>query len=446
MIARRNPFEQLPTIAQDPDKFGILFSAEEFRTHLIESIRQASKRIYIVALYLEDDEAGREILTELYEAKQRNPGLQISICVDWHRAQRGLIGAATSEGNAAMYKSFKQQYDHCIPVYGIPVRGREVFGVLHLKGFIIDDEVIYSGASLNNVYLNKKERYRFDRYHTFENKTLADSMVKFIQQQMLEHPAVNDLACNSKPSTKEIKTDIRQFRASLTQASYEFEPETVSEQQIGVTPLVGIGKRRNRLNQYIVQLIAQAKEEIFICTPYFNFPRGVAKEVRKAIRRGVKVHIVVGDKTANDFYIPPEQGFKTIGGLPYLYELNLRRFAKLNEANIASRNLSIHLWKDGDNSFHLKGIWIDKRYMLLTGNNLNPRAWKLDLENALLITDDHHHLNERFEQEIENILQHTQLVCTYKQIEKMENYPEPVQRLIRKIMRLKADRVLKQIL
>lgn len=50
MIARRNPFEQLPTIAQDPNKFGILFSAKEFRTHLIESIRQASKRIYIVAL------------------------------------------------------------------------------------------------------------------------------------------------------------------------------------------------------------------------------------------------------------------------------------------------------------------------------------------------------------------------------------------------------------
>ncbi|EKO3537872.1 phosphatidylserine synthase, partial [Vibrio fluvialis] len=41
---------------------------------------------------------------------------------------------------------------------------------------------------------------------------------------------------------------------------------------------------------------------------------------------------------------------------------------------------------------------------------------------------------------------HTQLVCTYKQIEKLENYPETVQRLIRKITRVKADRVLKQIL
>lgn len=446
MIARRNPFDQLPTIAQDPNKFAILFSAKEFRTHLIESIRQASKRIYLVALYLEDDEAGREILTELFEAKQRNPGLDINICVDWHRAQRGLIGKAASEGNAAVYKKFNQEYQHSIPTYGIPVRGREVFGVLHLKGFVIDDTVIYSGASLNNVYLHYKERYRFDRYHSIENAALADSMVKFVQEEMLAHPAVNDLSAQDKPDTKEIKTDIRQFRASLAQASYKFEPDVVAQDKVAITPIVGLGKRRNRLNQYILQLIAQAKDEVFICTPYFNFPRSLAKEVKKALKRGVKVHIIIGDKTANDFYISPEEEFKTIGGLPYLYEINLRRFAKANEANIASRKLSIHLWKHEDNSFHLKGIWVDKRYMLLTGNNLNPRAWKLDLENALLVKDDYHLLTEQFEKEIQNILQHTHLVCTYRQLEKLEDYPEAVQRLVRKITRVKADRVLKQIL
>ncbi|KOO12049.1 phosphatidylserine synthase, partial [Vibrio xuii] len=212
------------------------------------------------------------------------------------------------------------------------------------------------------------------------------------------------------------------------------------------TTIVGVGKKRNKLNQGINQLLAMAKDEVFICTPYFNFPRSVAKEVKKAIKRGVKVTIVVGDKTANDFYISPEEDFRTIGGLPYLYERNLRLFAKVNEANIASRKLSIHLWKHDENSFHLKGIWVDKRYMLLTGNNLNPRAWKLDLENAILIQDHYHHLTEQFEQEVENILQHTQLICTYKQLEKFENYPEPVQRLMRKITRVKADRVLRQIL
>ncbi|WP_122056327.1 CDP-diacylglycerol--serine O-phosphatidyltransferase [Vibrio sp. Evd11] len=446
MIASRNPFIQLPTIAQNPDKFEVLLSAHEFRTRLLDEISRATTRISLVALYLEDDDAGREILTALYEAKQKNPELDVSVCVDWHRAQRGLIGAESSEGNAAMYKEFADKYQHTVPVYGIPVRGKEVFGVLHLKGFIVDDSVIYSGASLNNIYLSYHDRYRFDRYHVLNNPTLADSMFSYVQEQMISDIAVYDLADKNKPLTKELKPAIRQFRASLARSQYKFDSQEVSADQVAVTPLVGIGKRRNRLNQGINQLVAQAKDEIFICTPYFNFPPSLAKEVKKALKRGVKVTIVVGDKTANDFFISPEEEFKTIGGLPYLYELNLRRFAKANEANIASRNLSIRLWQHDSNSFHLKGIWVDKRYMLLTGNNLNPRAWKLDLENGIFIQDNYHHLTDKFQAEVDNIVQHTQLICTYKQLDKVDSYPMEVQKLIRKITRVKADRVLKQIL
>ncbi|PJC85721.1 phosphatidylserine synthase [Vibrio sp. HA2012] len=446
MMALRKPLEQLPAIAFRPEDFNVLFSADEFRTQLIDKIRNATHRIYIAALYLENDDAGREILTELYTAKQKNPGLDINVCVDWHRAQRGLIGAEKSQGNAALYKDYYNTYTHKVPVYGIPVRGREVFGVLHLKGFIIDDTVIYSGASLNNIYLAYKERYRFDRYHIIRSKTLADSMVRYMQEELIEHPAVHRLCDEHKPATKELKPAIRQFRVSLANSGYHFRSEQITEEDIAVTPLVGIGKRRNRLNQRINQLIAAASDEIFICTPYFNFPKSVAKEIKKALRRGVKVSIVVGDKTANDFYIPPEEDFKTIAGLPYLYEMNLRRFAKINESNIARRKLSIYLWKHDANSFHLKGLWVDKRYMLLTGNNLNPRAWKLDLENALLIQDDHHHLTEQFEREAENILQHTTLICSYKQLDKINNYPLEVKRLLKRITRVRADRILKQIL
>ena len=271
-------------------------------------------------------------------------------------------------------------------------------------------------------------------------------MVEFVQSEMIANSAVNDLTNRDKPSTKEIKADIRQLRASLANSEYQFAHQPTGENEIAVTPLVGVGKRRNKLNQTINHLIAEAKEEVFICTPYFNFPKSIAKEVKKALKRGVKVTIVVGDKTANDFFISPEEDFKTIGGLPYLYEVNLRSFAKANEAHIASRNLSIHLWKHEENSFHLKGLWIDKRYMLLTGNNLNPRAWKLDLENGILIQDHHQHLVDKFGSEVDNILQHTQLICTYRQLDKVERYPDTVQKLIKKVTRVKADRVLKQIL
>ncbi|MCV5917015.1 hypothetical protein OFN60_26660, partial [Escherichia coli] len=71
MIVNRNPFEQLPSLAINPEDFDVLYSAETFRTRLLDAISKATSRIYLVALYLEDDEAGREILTALYEAKQR---------------------------------------------------------------------------------------------------------------------------------------------------------------------------------------------------------------------------------------------------------------------------------------------------------------------------------------------------------------------------------------
>ena len=446
MIASKELLEQLPTIAQDPNAFEVLFSAQQFRDRLLSEIKQATQRIYLVALYLEDDDAGRQILTELYEAKQRNPELDVTVCVDWHRAQRGLIGADQSEGNAALYKEFAQKYQHPISILGVPVRGKEVFGVLHLKGFIIDDTVIYSGASLNNIYLHHNDKYRFDRYHVMANSVLANCMVQYIQQNISNNSAVNCLSQSERPATKTLKPAIKQFRSLLTQSQYEFTPEMIKQGEVGITPLVGVGKRRNKLNLHINNLIACAEKEITILTPYFNFPKSIAKEVKRAIKRGVKVTIIVGDKTANDFYIPPEEDFKTIAGLPYLYELNLRHFARINEGYIASRQLSIHLWKHDSNSFHLKGMWVDKEYMLITGNNFNPRAWKLDLENGLLIKDTEQLLREQFEDELSSILEHTNLIGSYKQLDTIEDYPEDVQKLIRKIKRVKADRILKQIL
>ena len=88
------------------------------------------------------------------------------------------------------------------------------------------------------------------------------------------------------------------------------------------------------------------------------------REINRALARGVKIDIVVGDKTANDFYIPPSEPFKVIAALPYLYEISLRRFAKRHQRNIDSGQLNLHLWRDGDNTYHLKGMWVDQRYTL----------------------------------------------------------------------------------
>ena len=78
----------------------------------------------------------------------------------------------------------------------------------------------------------------------------------------------------------------------------------------------------------IGELIDSSRQQLTICTPYFNLPLAVTREINRALARGVRIDIIVGDKTANDFYIPPSEPFKIIAALPYLYEISLRRFAK----------------------------------------------------------------------------------------------------------------------
>ena len=110
--------------------FFVIPSAKEFKSAILEHIRNAKTRIYITALYLQNDDAGKEILHALYQAKQNNPALNVNIFVDAHRAQRGLIGDPTCLGNQEFYRIIDEQYEHKIGLYGVLVKTKELFGVL----------------------------------------------------------------------------------------------------------------------------------------------------------------------------------------------------------------------------------------------------------------------------------------------------------------------------
>jgi len=442
----RKQLEKLPCLSVPADAVQIHHSASEFKNRILQLIATARVRIYLVALYLQDDEAGREILDALRRAKEANPQLEIRVFVDFHRAQRGLIGKGKQAGNHLLYQEFASQHPNLIQFYGVPVKRREWMGVLHLKGFLFDDTLLYSGASLNNIYLQQQERYRFDRYHEITDSALASSWARFIQHYFLQSPAVKRLDLAPVPLVKSFRGELRRLRSHLQKARYDFAPALRAPGEVGITPLVGLGKLGNRLNKCIRDLLRGAKEEVFICTPYFNPPKYIAKDIDRLLRRGVRLTLVVGDKTANDFYIPPEEPFKAIGALPYLYEANLRRFCKAHKRAIDAGTLNVHLWRHEDNTFHLKGLLVDGNYALLTGNNLNPRAWRLDLENGLLIHDPLELLLPQHLAELERIMAHTQRLASHEAIEPVESYPAPVQRLLRRLARVRADRLVNQVL
>jgi CDP-diacylglycerol---serine O-phosphatidyltransferase len=419
---------------------------DDFHRSLLAQIAEAERRIVLVALYLQDDQAGREVLDALYAARKARPELEIEVYVDWHRARRGLIGKAASDGNAAMYRDYVARYGEGVAIYGVPVQNRELFGVLHLKGFIIDDAVLYSGASINDVYLAAQERYRLDRYHLIRRAGLADCMASFARHYLRESEAVQRLDRSSLPTTRDLQSSIRHLRKQLQQAHYQVPRQTLSTNDVAVTPLVGFGRNGNTLNDTLLALLRQARQRVVLFTPYFNLPRPVRAMLGQLLRRGCVIDIMVGDKTANDFYIPPDAPFRKIGLLPYLYESNLRRFARVHRKHMARGQLNLWLWRDGGNSYHVKGMLIDDDVAVLTGNNLNPRAWALDLENGLLLRDPSRQLTAQHESEWASLRRHAVRLEDYHALDNPRRYPVEVRKLLRRLSRVRLDRLLNRLL
>ncbi|RLV59263.1 CDP-diacylglycerol--serine O-phosphatidyltransferase [Parashewanella curva] len=433
---------QLSGIPISTDSMSWLLTAEMFRKELLKRIANAQQSIYISALYLEDDEAGREIIDALLAVKKSNPELDVKVFVDFHRARRGLIGHKGDSGNYFMYRDKLSVAEHPIEIYGVPVKSKEILGVLHLKGFVIDDSILFSGASLNNIYLHHSDKYRFDRYHVIESERGARTMKNFMKS-LLEEPAVVSLAQAKEFEVLPTKTQIKKLKSRLTRSNYEFSGV---DSGLRITPLVGLGKRKNALNKAAIAVVKESIESLFICTPYFNPPYSLSRALTKHLKQGKKLEIVVGDKTANDFFIPPEEDFSTIGAVPYIYEQALLRFLKRHQWAVDKGLLKIHLWKHDHHSFHLKGISADNKYHLLTGSNLNPRAWSLDLENGILVHDVNQEIEQGFTKEREHILQNTNQVSHYTDIDTLQDYPEEVKKILTRIKRLRADFILRRIM
>ena len=113
------------SIVINPSEIEFFSSPKQYKQQLLSLIAAARNRIFITALYLQDDDAGRDILHALYQAKANFPDLVINIFVDYNRGQRGLIGEKESLGNRALYLKLAEDYVQKINIYGVALSGKK---------------------------------------------------------------------------------------------------------------------------------------------------------------------------------------------------------------------------------------------------------------------------------------------------------------------------------
>ncbi len=133
--------------------------------------------------------------------------------------------------------------------------------------------------------------------------------------------------------------------------------------------MVGIVNREPRISNemiraFYVGAIDAARDSLKIINPYFTLNRGIKKALRKAIKRGVKVEIMLS--TSSDIPLTPDCGF-----------YNAHKLMKQG-ANV---------WMFTDGFHHTKVIMVDGKFCTVGSANLNARSLNFDYEENAVIVD-----------------------------------------------------------
>ena len=124
----------------------------------------------------------------------------------------------------------------------------------------------------------------------------------------------------------------------------------------GVTPKI--------MRTFYINAINQAKDSIHIINPYFTLIPSVTRALTHAIRRGVKVEIMLSSKS--DIPLTPDCA---------LYQAH----------KLMKRGAVVWLYKPGFH--HSKIMMVDGRYCTVGSTNLDARSLKCDFEENAVIVD-----------------------------------------------------------
>lgn len=147
---------------------------EDFHSTLCKRIRNAKERVYLATLYIGAGGIGKvkehDFLSALLDCKAQD----IRILMDRNRALRPIErndgGTATTTNSAkACYEMLREKKSANVFLFKVlcpwqqwclPNPIDEVFGVFHIKCYVIDNDIILSGANLSEEYFtNRTDRY-----------------------------------------------------------------------------------------------------------------------------------------------------------------------------------------------------------------------------------------------------------------------------------------------
>ncbi|KAJ7472730.1 CDP-diacylglycerol-glycerol-3-phosphate 3-phosphatidyltransferase [Mycena latifolia] len=405
-----------PKFAVSPNDIRILSKPTQFYLKLIDMIRRAQTRIFISSLYLGSGEL--ELVSALTDALHKKPELEVYMLFDLNRSTRPgphstakLLVPLINEFPERVHVSFFRSPSlRGLLAKLVPPRFNEGWGTWHAKIYGVDNEVMISGANLNQSYFTDRQ----DRYIYFTGQPhLSQYCFDFIQ-------TVSGFSFKLLPPSSGASIgpySVRESDYAISWPTPDMHPHhihntaelalstlqntyrrTTSEKddpnKVTMFPLIQAGQFNIRDEENTLKMLfahldtlvksTDARPLLDLTSGYF----GLYKEYQNLILSStIECRIVASSPRANGFY-----GSRGVSGrIPEGYTLLEQRF--MNAVQRAGRASGVQLneWEKEGWTYHAKGIWLSAAagspplLTLFGSTNLNSRSAHIDTELSFLM-------------------------------------------------------------
>ena len=230
-----------------------------------------------------------------------------------------------------------------------------IFGRDHRKIVVIDGQIAYTGGmNVADYYIKGTEQvgeWR-DMHCRIEGDVVNELQAIFMRIW--------------NRTTGQNVSGMKYYRGGTLTKFSDLKPDTTYTKG---RKMVGIINREPHvtpkiMRTFYINAINQAQDSIHIINPYFTLIPLVTRALTRAIRRGVKVEIMLSSKS----------------DIPLTPDCALYQARKLQK-----RGARVWLYKPGFH--HSKIMMVDGRYCTVGSTNLDARSLKCDFEENAVIVD-----------------------------------------------------------
>ena len=339
----------------------LLMSGQEKFDDMFKAIRQAQHSVHLEYFNFRNDSIA-SLLFDILREKRRE-GVEV----------RALFDAFGNDSNNQPLKKYhvKALRDDSISIYEFdPIRFPWVNHIWprdHRKIVVIDGRIAYTGGmNVADYYIKGTEQVGSWRdMHCRIEGSAVDELHQIFMRAWKKVTGEELLPLHylhaGKPSNfTGLKPDTTATAHHKTIGIINREPGT---QRLSDGRLLG---KNSVMRYFYVNAIDDARDSIKIINPYFTLTPCIKKALRRAIKRGVKVEIMLSAKS--DIPLTPD--------------------CALHQAHkLMKRGARVWLYQPGFH--HSKIMMVDGRFCTVGSTNLDARSLRFDYEENAVIIDAH---------------------------------------------------------